>query len=93
MLHRCPEKNKKQKVKKRQESGGKKKRLTCSHSATEKQTETQTSAQLIPASQTDVLINARRLQITPSLPLGLKPAEMERTKGGGEGKNVAKTRK
>lgn len=49
--------------------------------------ETQTSAQLIPESQTDVLINAWRLQITPSLPQGLKPSEMERTKGG-EGKNA-----
>lgn len=70
---------------------GKRKRLLCSHSTTGRETET--SAQLIPASQTDVLINAGRLQITPSLPLGLKPSEIERTKGGGDGKNVGKTRK
>ncbi len=95
MLHRCPEKNKTREWKPDQKAGTvqekereKRERLLCSHSTTEKQTETQTSAQLIPESQTDVLINAGRLQITPSLPLGLKPSEMERTKGGGEGKIV-----
>lgn len=45
------------------------------------------SVQLIPESQADVLINARRLQITPSLPMGLNLSEIERTKGG-EPENV-----
>lgn len=44
-----------------------------------KNRQSQTSAQLIPLSQTDVLINAQRLQITPSLPQGLRPSEIERT--------------
>lgn len=44
-----------------------------------KNRQSQTSAQLIPVSEFDVLINAQRLQITPSLPQGLKPSEIERT--------------
>lgn len=43
-------------------------------------------------SKTDVLINAKRLQITPSLPLGLKPSEIERTEEEKERERMQKSK-
>lgn len=69
MPHRFPEEMKKKGVQWDQNAGTMKQRDNHAAPAERrKEMETHTSVQLIPENQADVLINAWRLQITPSLP-------------------------